>query len=84
VARKKRKARSWGRTLLLFILTPLTVWFVAFLVWFFWSDIIRLMTPAEQAAIRRNTGGEQSARKRGRENIPDSDRKELEELLTER
>jgi hypothetical protein len=84
VARKKRKGRSWRRTLLLFVLTPLTVWFVAFLVWFFWSDIARLMTPGKQALIERNGGGAQSASKQGSENIPDRDRKKLEELLTER
>jgi hypothetical protein len=87
MARRKSKRGSWRGTLLIFLLTPLTVWLIALLGWFFWYDIVRLVTPPEQevrSAAGRDNGRGSGRRERLRENIPDADRKELNDVLRER
>jgi hypothetical protein len=89
VARKKRKKHPW-RTLLIFVMTPLTVWFLAFLIWFFWYDMTRLFgpgksvmrptSPQREGAINR----ERRPAKAAPENIPDEDRRKLEDILQRR
>ena len=39
MARKKQRKKSWLRTLALFLLIPLAVWLIAFLLWFYWYDL---------------------------------------------
>jgi hypothetical protein len=90
VARKKKQAHRWRRTLLIFILTPLAVWCLAFLIWLFWYDIAGVIMPGK-TATRPGTGvsrhGERAKSREpqkaqpARENIPDEDRKKLDEIL---
>jgi hypothetical protein len=93
VARKKRKKHSWRRTLLVFAVTPLAVWFIALLIWFFWYDITRLLSPTGSATppAANSAPSEQGARdwelqpaKPSREHIPEEDRRKLDDILKRR
>jgi hypothetical protein len=94
VARKKRKKRSWRRTLLIFTVTPLAIWFVALILWFFWDDMMRLVAPPRTPArpgITSPRDGERAKErqppqpaKAARESIPDEDRKKLDDILKRR
>jgi hypothetical protein len=90
--KKRRKTRS-TKTLLFFILTPLLIWAVAFLLWLYWYDIKALFdnsqskpkspphsaSPAETPSSRSRAGDN-----RTEEKISDEDRKKLEEILEKR
>jgi flagellar biosynthesis/type III secretory pathway M-ring protein FliF/YscJ len=91
MAQKRKKKKGRLRTFFFFILTPLIVWFLAFLLWLFWDPITRpLSTGADHSKTRlkarRNI--EQSERsnlpaeKRGQEQILDEERKKLNEILS--
>jgi hypothetical protein len=82
--KRRRKKRSWRRTLLLFILTPVAVWFLAFVVWFYWDDIASLFTRDKEIPTGRPKAGrkaEPPSQKRSGEKILDEDRKKLEEII---
>jgi hypothetical protein len=93
VARKKPKKKNSRRRLAIFVLTPLAVWLLALAVWFFWYDITRMAAPGKTVArpggssSQNNEGnknrGQQPA-KSARENIPEQDRKALDDLLKRR
>lgn len=92
MARKKKRKKIWLRILLLFIFVPLTAWSIAFLIWFYWYDIVSGLKPdrswkSQPNAVRqrereevRDTGGSKSPRER----ILDEDRKKLEDILKRR
>ncbi|MGH7798029.1 MAG: hypothetical protein ACREQ2_24465 [Candidatus Binatia bacterium] len=92
MAGKKQRKRTWLRTLLLFLLVPLTVWFVAFLLWFYWYDRNNLFAPdsarrvdpkpARQSEKNDNRGG--SPAPEPQEKLFDEDRKKLEDILKRR
>jgi len=93
VARKKRRTHSWRWTLLVFVGTPFAVWFLAFIGWFFWPDIEGLFRTEKKAGrptVRspqigdngKDHGGQ--AARPARENIPEEDRKKLDNLLKRR
>ena len=93
MATKKRKKRSWLKTLLFFILVPLVVWFTAFLVWFYGKDLAGLFTKDQdnsravpkatrEIAPREKSGT--SAPKRSQEKLLEEDRQKLEEILKRR
>jgi hypothetical protein len=90
VAKRKRKKRSWIKTLLRYILIPIAIWFIAFLIWFYWSHVVGLFsTGAEKPnavpkATRRDEKSEAAPDKRGAEKILDEDRKKLEDILRRR
>ncbi|MGH7930170.1 MAG: hypothetical protein ACREQV_20525 [Candidatus Binatia bacterium] len=92
MARKKRKKRSWRRTLLIFAITPLAVWFIALLIWFFWYDIARLVAPPSETPRRPAAGSARSGESSKdrelqpapRENIPNEDREKLDDILKRR
>jgi len=84
VAKKKKRKLGWLRKLLLFICTPIIIWFLAFLIWFYWNDITKSSTankgktqPAPKAIQRAEPPAKQSAD----EKILDEDRKKLDEIL---
>lgn len=89
MATRKRKKRSWLKRLLFYILFPLVVWFIAFLLWFYWRDLTALLANHEPAArpaanaIRREHGEAQTAKRPG-EKILDEDRKKLEDIIKRR
>ncbi len=75
---KRKKRRSWFRLLVLGLLTAVVVWFAAFMVWLFWSDIQRLVKSGGKKTVS------EQAVKPSKEKIPDEDRKKLEEILKKR
>jgi len=89
VAQKKRKKKSsWLKTLLFVILTPLIIWGLAFVLWFYWKDITGLTgredkNPATKAnrQVDRPTPPPDKA---SRERINEEDRRKLEEILKDR
>ena len=93
MAQRRRKKRSWFKSLLILVLTPLIIWFLAFLIWFYWNDIIKLAgwdkdRPRTPSRAARNGDKlerpESPAEKRAQEKILDEDRKKLEAILKER
>jgi cytoskeletal protein RodZ len=91
--KKKRKKTRSTKTLLLFIVTPLLIWAVAFLLWLYWYDRKPAFNnPQSNPTSPRNSATpEQSSPSRSRagnnhtkEKISDEDRKKLEEILENR
>ena len=89
MAQKKQRKRSWLRSLLLFIFTPIIIWILAFLVWFFWRDIVKLFD--KNAPSKTPPGVSRGAEKtqprrenKSQEKIPDEDRRKLDEILKNR
>ncbi|MEX0806985.1 MAG: hypothetical protein WD688_27225 [Candidatus Binatia bacterium] len=90
MAKKKRSKRSWLRTGLLFVLTPLIVWLGVFIIWLFWNDIAKNFTPGKDKprpaakAARKIEKNEMPARtddKQPKEKILEEDRKKLDEII---
>jgi len=90
VAKKKRRKRSWLRTVFLFVLTPLIVWFGAFIIWLFWNDIANNFAPGKEQpqpaakAARKLERNETPARtddKQPKEKILEEDRKRLDDII---
>jgi hypothetical protein len=83
MAKKKRSKTSWLRWLLLFIFTPLVVWLLAFLLWFYWKDVAKLFSADRERLPPAPKATEQvePARQRPSEKILDEDRKKLDEIL---
>jgi hypothetical protein len=85
MAKKRRRKRSWLRKLLFFICTPLIIWFLAFLIWFYWNDITGLLgrrdksppTKASKEVERSRKPSEKTAQER----IGEEDRRKLEDIL---
>ena len=89
MALKKRKKGSWLRNLLLFIFTPIIIWILAFLVWFFWRDIVKLFdkrgTAKTPPGVSRGAEKTQPRREnKSQEKIPKEDRRKLDEILKNR
>ena len=75
------------------MLTPLTIWAAAFLIWFFWYDITRQASTGNVArgpGFNANRDGsvgtarDASRQEPPRENIPEEDRKTLDDILKRR
>ena len=93
MARKQQGKRSWLRTLLFYLLFPLIVWFIAFVLWFYWHDLTKLFSKSVERAkpaakvetkTERAENAESAARQRPQEKIRDEDRKKLEDILKQR
>ena len=92
MARRKQRNKSRLRMLILFLLIPLIVWFLAFLFWFYWYDLSRVLTkdnvpsarskPARQ--VDKDERHESVPAKQPEERILDDDRKRLEDILKRR
>ena len=84
MARKRKKNKL--RSLLLFIVTPVFIWLLAFVVWLYWNAITSLLRQGEISSkasppgVRQVDTGE-PAGKRPKEQISDEDRKKLDEIL---
>jgi cytoskeletal protein RodZ len=90
MAQKRKKKKGRLKTLLFFILTPLIVWLLAFLIWFYWNPITRLLNkgkdqsktrPKATRNIDKSERSNTPAEKRGQEQILDEERKKLDEIL---
>lgn len=92
MARKKQPKRTWLRTLLLFLLLPLTVWCGAFLLWLYWYDLSNWFTPdiARRAGpkparqIETNDHRGRSTAPAPQEKLFEEDRQKLEDILKRR
>jgi hypothetical protein len=84
VTKQRRRKRSGLRTLLLFVLTPLIIWLLAFLLWFYWDDVGKLFRkdaariPPAPKVIRK---AEPPAKNPPEEKILEDDRRKLNEIL---
>jgi hypothetical protein len=87
---RKIRKRSAVKIILLFVLAPLIVWALAFLVWLYWNDLAKSLTPGEDhpepaaKTLRRldkdesRSGSNETGAK---EKILDADRKKLDEII---
>jgi hypothetical protein len=90
MARKEQRKKSWLRTLMVFLMIPLAVWLVAFLIWFYWYDLNRLFTkdapgqisPKPARQIEKDDRRERTPKPQ--ERIFEEDRKTLEDVLKRR
>lgn len=87
--RKIRKRRA-VKTILLFVLAPLIVWALAFLVWLYWNDLATSLTPGEDrpepaAKSPRRLDNDESYggwnETGAKEKLLDADRKKLDEII---
>jgi len=92
-ARKPRQRRSWLRTVLFFIFFPLIVWFAAFLIWFYWYNIVGMFSDTEhktktvtksETRPERREKAESLPAKQPAEKILDEDRRKLDDILKQR
>jgi hypothetical protein len=90
VAKRKRRKRSAAKTILLFVLAPLIVWGLAFLVWLYWHEITRSLAPSNDhpqppanslRKLNKDDRGTRSDEEGAREKILDTDRKKLDEII---
>jgi hypothetical protein len=92
MARKKQRKKSWLRLLALFLVTPLAVWLIAFLIWFYWYDLSSLFTkdapgrvnPNRARQIEQDDRRERAPAPQPQEKIFEEDRKKLEDVLKRR
>jgi hypothetical protein len=83
--KRRRRKRTWLGSLLFFILTPLIIWLVAFLIWLYWYDITafssrRDSTPG-QGTSKEVDKSTKPTDKVFKERIGEEDRRNLEEIL---
>jgi hypothetical protein len=90
VAKRKRSKRSWAKTILLFVVAPLIIWALAFVVWLYWNEIAKSLAPGEDhlepaAKTLRDLDKDESRspsdETRAKEKILDADRKKLDEII---
>ena len=89
MATRKRKKRSRLRTLLFYILFPLVVWFVAFLLWFYWRDVSAWLSkgdapPNLPVRVKPRERSDTAPAERPPEKILEEDRRKLDEILKRR
>jgi hypothetical protein len=93
VAKRKRPKRSWVKIILLFVLAPLIVWALAFLVWLYWNDIAKSLAPGkdrpEPAAkslrkFEKDDTRDRSDETRPKEKILEADRQKLDDIIRKR
>jgi hypothetical protein len=93
MARKKQPKQHRLRKIILLLATPLIVWFLAFLLWFYWHDLRRWLASEEEPrrqpppkAARPRVTDEQGERAapQPQEKISEEDRRKLEDILKRR
>mgnify|MGYP003576175018 CR=1 FL=1 len=89
MATRKRKKRSSLGKLLFYILFPLIVWFVAFLLWFYWRDVSAWLskgdaTPNPPSRVKPRERNDTAPAERPPEKILEEDRRKLDEILKRR
>ena len=87
---RKIRKRSAVTTILLFVLAPLIIWALAFLVWLYWNEIAKSLAPAEDQpepaaktlpSLDKEESRSRSNDTRAKEKILDADRKKLDEII---
>ena len=89
MATQKRKKRSRPRTLLFYILFPLIVWLVAFLLWFYWRDVSAWFSKGDAPVnspgrVKPRERSDTAPVERPQEKILEEDRRKLDEILKRR
>jgi hypothetical protein len=89
VATRKRKKRGWLGTLLFYILFPLIVWLVAFLLWFYWRDVSAWLSKGDArvnspGGVKPRERSDTAPAERPQEKILEEDRRKLDEILKRR
>ena len=89
VATKKRKKRSWLKTVFIYISIPIGIWLAALLIWFYWYDLTALVgndkaPRGTTSKVKRLDRDEPPPAKGPQEKILDEDRQKLEEILKRR
>ncbi len=90
--KKKQRKKSWLRTLVLFLVIPLAVWLIAFLIWFYGYDLSNLFTkdaprpvsPKPARQIEKDDRRKRTSTPQPQEKIYEEDRKKLEDVLKQR
>ena len=85
MAKKKKRKIGWLRKLLFFICTPIIIWFLAFVIWFYWNDLTGLFgrrdkIPPTKAGKEVERSGKPSD-KTAQERIGEEDRRKLDDIL---
>ena len=87
---RKLRKRSAVKTILLFVLAPLIIWALAFLLWLYWNEIAKSLAPGENhpepaaktlPSLDKDQSGSRSTDTRAKEKISDADRKKLDEII---
>ena len=87
MAKKKKRKIGWFGKCLLLIGTPIIIWFLAFLIWFYWKDPAKSSTANKgktQPAPKATRQAEPPAKKSADEKILDEDREKLDEILNKK
>jgi hypothetical protein len=89
MAQRRRRKISWIRRFVIYLFVPLTVWLMAFLVWFYWFDLREFFVKDQTAKNRskaarqidKSDKAERPAAKRSPEKIFDDERKKLDDII---
>ena len=82
MAKKRKRKKTWLKTLLFVLLTPFVVWALAFVLWIYWYDITgRSDNTSPARASKEAVPPAKPADKPAHEKIGEQDRKKLEEIL---
>jgi len=89
MAQKRKRKTSWVKRLVIYLFVPLTVWLMAFLVWFYWFDLRELFVkdqasknhPKAARQLDKSDKAERPAAKRSPEKIFDDERKKLDDII---
>jgi hypothetical protein len=89
MAQRRRRKTSWVKRLVIYLFVPLTVWLMAFLVWFYWFDLREFFVtdqafknrPKEARQLDKSDKAERPAAKRSPEKIFDDERKKLDDII---
>ena len=89
MAQRRRRKTSWVKRLVIYLFVPLTVWLMAFLVWFYWFDLREFFVkdqafktrPKAARQIDKSHKEERTAAKRSPEKIFDDERKNLDDII---
>ena len=89
MATRKRKKRGRLGKLLFYILFPLVVWLVAFLLWFYWRDVSAWFSKGDAPVnppvrVQPRERSDTAPTKRAPEKILEEDRRKLDEILKRR
>ena len=93
MAHKKKRPVAWGRKVFFYISFPFVVWALAFLLWFYWYDLRKLLRtddvskdgarPSPQSD-KLESEGRPSPKNRTQEKILEDDRKKLDDIIKRR
>jgi len=86
----KTRGKSWLKTIVIFVFTPIAIWLIVFLLWIYWHDLANLLNIAKDGSRAPSQGrqkiesGNRENRQGPQEKILDEERKKLEEILKDR